>query len=291
MVKPPQETFTCDKCEKKMPTATALKYHTCSERFQCPDCNKLFMQKSTLVEHQAVAHRPHPPTPPPTIPVVETKVEVPDPKPEPEKSKVEVIKKPKEITSKPVEVIKKPAEVLKKPAEVVKKPAEVIKKLVDDWDEDEDEEEDEMEKANGDSSAVATGDNGINDMDTDVKSDVPEESNEGLMDTNSESNTLRPSVEKSEDFDEDQIVADVDDILNDTDDIINDVDSILSGKTFKRKHDVSDKPFLPDATKIDDDDSIIKTLVDKKRPTVQCEECYECFEDQEKLAWHSLNDH
>ena len=172
----------------------------------------------------------------------------------------------------------------------IKKPAEVIKKLVDDWDEDD---EDEIEKVNGESAAEVTGDNGINYMDTDVKSDVPErESNEELMDSNNEGNTLRPSVEKSEDLDEDQIVADVDDILNDTDDIINDVDSILSGKTFKRKHSISDKcSILPDAPKLDDDDSIIKTLVDKKRPTVQCEECYECFEDQEKLAWHSLNDH
>ena len=72
--------------------------------------------------------------------------------------------------------------------------------------------------------------------------------------------------------------------------IINDVDSILSGKSFKRKHD-SDKSFSSDTPTLNDDDSIIKTLVDKKRPTVQCEECYECFEDQEKLAWHSLNDH
>ena len=30
---------------------------------------------------------------------------------------------------------------------------------------------------------------------------------------------------------------------------------------------------------------------EKRRPTVQCEECYEVFEDEEKLAWHALNDH
>merc|ERR1712129_75172 len=153
MVKPaPQEVFMCEKCEKKMPTATALKYHTCSERFQCPDCNKLFMQKSTLVEHQAVAHRPKQSTPPPaTVAVVETKVEIPEYKPEPEKSKVEVIKKPREITSLPVEIVKKPVEE-------VKKPAEVIKKLVDDWDEDE--EDEDMGLTTGDSVPDITGDNG-----------------------------------------------------------------------------------------------------------------------------------
>ena len=70
------QTFACDKCEKVLPTATALKYHTCADvsslwintiqyntitantcqRFQCNECNKLFMQKSTLIQHQAVAH-------------------------------------------------------------------------------------------------------------------------------------------------------------------------------------------------------------------------------------------
>merc|ERR1719412_1427147 len=53
-----QETFACEKCEKVLPTATALKYHTCADRFQCNECNKLFMQKSTLIQHQAVAHGP-----------------------------------------------------------------------------------------------------------------------------------------------------------------------------------------------------------------------------------------
>merc|ERR550534_3083828 len=53
-----QETFACVKCEKDLPTATALKYHTCGDRFQCNECNKLFLQKSTLIQHQAVAHGP-----------------------------------------------------------------------------------------------------------------------------------------------------------------------------------------------------------------------------------------
>ena len=178
---------------------------------------------------------------------------------------------------------------MKKPVEEVKKPAEVIKKLVDDWDEDE--EDEDMGQTTGDSVSNTTGDNGEIDAEASVISDVPEDNKEVAMDLNAVSNYLRPSVDKSEELDEDQIVADVDDILNDTDDIINDVDSILSGKTFKRKHDISEKSFLTDTPKLNDDDSVIKTFVDKKRPTVQCEECYECFEDQEKLAWHSLNDH
>jgi len=264
-----------------MPTATALKYHTCSERFQCTDCNKLFMQKSTLVEHQAVAHRPRQPTPPPANKTCQEdpRPEIQEQKPEPEKSKVEVIKKPRDISALSTEV---------KNAEV-KKPAEVIKKLVDDWDEDED---DEMgETVAGDSNSNGTTENGNVNTDPSVQSEVPEK-DEVSMDTPSNNDSLRPSVDKSEELDEDQIVADVDDILNDTDNIINDVDSILSGKSFKRKHDdISDKSFLAETPKLEDDDSIIKTLVDKKRPTVQCEECYECFEDQEKLAWHSLNDH
>ena len=41
----------------------------------------------------------------------------------------------------------------------------------------------------------------------------------------------------------------------------------------------------------DEDGGVIESLVNKKKPSVQCEECYECFEDKEKLAWHNLNDH
>ena len=41
----------------------------------------------------------------------------------------------------------------------------------------------------------------------------------------------------------------------------------------------------------DEDGGVIETLVNKKKPSVQCEECYECFETEEKMTWHSLNDH
>ena len=41
----------------------------------------------------------------------------------------------------------------------------------------------------------------------------------------------------------------------------------------------------------DEDGGVIESLVNKKKPSVQCDECYECFEDKEKLAGHNLNDH
>ena len=41
----------------------------------------------------------------------------------------------------------------------------------------------------------------------------------------------------------------------------------------------------------EEEGGVIESLVNKKKPSVQCEECYECFEDKEKLAWHNLNDH
>merc|ERR1719300_624277 len=222
-------------------------------------------QEDTLIEHQAVAHRPQESPPTSTVQVKEEKEML-----EIENSKVEVIKKPKEIPS-------MQAENSKLSSADEKKPAEVIKKLVDDWDDDEEDVDKVESKAE-----ISSGD--------DVN-DVPEEKENNSSDVNRVTENTRPSVDKSEEVDEDQIVADVDDILNDTDNIINDVDSILSGKSFKRKHEtISDKSFLNDTSKLEEDDSIIKTLVDKKRPTVQCEECYECFEDQEKLAWHALND-
>ena len=146
--------------------------------------------------------------------------------------------------------------VTKETAPVVKKqPAEVIKNLVNDWDEDE-----EKMEVDGSEGKVP---------DSDGKREK----------------SIRQSVDKSEDIDEDQIVADVDDILKDTDNIMSDVDTMLSSK----KKSSQEKPVSPS---IDDEDGgVIKSLVDKKRPTVQCEECYECFEDAEKLAWHNLNDH
>ena len=146
--------------------------------------------------------------------------------------------------------------VTKETAPVAKKqPAEVIKNLVNDWDEDEEK------------------------MEVDVsEGKVPD--SDGKREK-----SIRQSVDKSEDIDEDQIVADVDDILKDTDNIMSDVDTMLSSK----KKLSQEKPVSPS---IDDEDGgVIKSLVDKKRPTVQCEECYECFEDAEKLAWHNLNDH
>ena len=151
--------------------------------------------------------------------------------------------------------------VTKETAPVVKKqPAEVIKNLVNDWDEDEEKMEVDGESKNGSEGKVP---------DSDGKREK----------------SIRQSVDKSEDIDEDQIVADVDDILKDTDNIMSDVDSMLSSK----KKSSQEKPVSPS---IDDEDGgVIKSLVDKKRPTVQCEECYECFEDAEKLAWHNLNDH
>ena len=111
-------------------------------------------------------------------------------------------------------------------------------------------------------------------------SEVPDINNKGEK-------SIRQSVDKSEEIDEDQIVADVDDILKDTDNIMGDVDTMLS----KKKSSVSQEKAASPPSIDDEDGGVITSLVDKKRPTVQCEECYECFEDAEKLAWHNLNDH
>ena len=148
------------------------------------------------------------------------------------------------------------------PIETIKKqPADVIKKIADDWDEDE----------------------GGDKCEAGVKTE--EQSDATVPDTETEpvKKPSRQSLDKSEDVDEDQIVADVDDILKDTDNIMSDVDTILSTK----------KPVATDSSPMEDDEDggVIKSLVDKKKPTEQCEECYECFEDKEKLAWHRLNDH
>ena len=71
---------------------------------------------------------------------------------------------------------------------------------------------------------------------------------------------------------------------------------MLTAKTQKRK---LESPRIPERqaakkpTVLEQDPGEDRTgpVVVKKKPTQQCEECYECFEDEEKLTWHVLNDH
>lgn len=93
-----------------------------------------------------------------------------------------------------------------KAVETVKKESvKVIKKIADDW-------EDDMDVA---------------EKSGEIKTEtlVPDNENN---DTNKQ--PPRQSVDKSEEVDEDQIVADVDDILKDTDTIMSDVDTMLITK-------------------------------------------------------------
>ena len=93
-----------------------------------------------------------------------------------------------------------------KAVETVKKESvKVIKKIADDW-------EDDMDVAEK-SGKIKT------------ETLVPDNENN---DTNKQ--PPRQSVDKSEEVDEDQIVADVDDILKDTDTIMSDVDTMLITK-------------------------------------------------------------
>ncbi len=85
----------------------------------------------------------------------------------------------------------------------------------------------------------------------------------------------------------------MDAILNDTDRIVGHIDDALAGKPVrvaplasKRKIDELDILRLDEATAAPQNGG-----GEKRKPTVQCEECYEVFEDDEKLAWHALNDH
>ena len=152
---------------------------------------------------------------------------------------------------------------------------EIVKKLVDDWDE-EDEEENERRKAEETEKVEQVEVKLETTPEATPTSSVPEQPP-----------VIQGEKEKSEDIDEDQIVADVDDILNDTEDLMGDLDSIATGKSMKRKYSEIGK--VTEEPKIEEE--VIKTLVDKTLPTVQCEECYECFETAEKMTWHSLNDH
>merc|ERR1719242_918125 len=205
-------TIKCDQCKKEFPAnvdESVLVHHIKTAHMVKAQ------EKSTLIQHQAVAHGPSQ-----------------------ESGKAEVELEGEKLKAKP----------------------EIVKKIADDWDE---EDEEEQEKRSDDSKKTSNPAN-----------PAPEGSS-------SES-----AKEKSEDVDEDQIVADVDDILNDTEDLMGDLDNIASGKNLKRKYsEMAKEPSKKE------DEEVIKTLADKTIPTVQCEECYECFETEEKMTWHSLNDH
>ncbi|XP_023348428.1 uncharacterized protein LOC111717149 isoform X2 [Eurytemora carolleeae] len=104
---------------------------------------------------------------------------------------------------------------------------------------------------------------------------------------------------KDED-DEDKIVADVDDILSDTDRLIkNDLPRLLSGKRKPTEPLLESPRKIPRKSELKSPKSDLLRTPETKildpivqvKPSVQCEECYECFEDDEKLAWHNLNDH
>ena len=204
-------------------------------------------------------YRPKQTSPPPPPKPTETAPATIPPKPEPM-----IIPEPLDNYEPPQMIVDQKPDDLKLNVESVKK--DVIKTLVDDWDDDEDKGEVKSEINNDE---IETKEEKIN---------VPESETE-------KSKSSRQSVDKTDDLDEDQIVADVDDILNDTDNIMSDVDTMLSNKG---RVDVGNTKKAPCPLK---DEGVIKSLVDKKRPTEQCEECYECFEDKEKLAWHNLNDH
>ena len=93
-----------------------------------------------------------------------------------------------------------------------KETAKVIKKIADDW-------EDDMD---------------VTEKSGEIKTENNDESGSTLVPDNENNDTSkqppRQSVDKSEEVDEDQIVADVDDILKDTDTIMSDVDSMLISK-------------------------------------------------------------
>lgn len=87
----------------------------------------------------------------------------------------------------------------------------------------------------------------------------------------------------------------MDAILNDTDRIIGHMDDALAGRPIVLPPPSALKRKL---SELDNDTAATAAPLlahnggsEKRKPTVQCEECYEVFEDDEKLAWHALNDH
>jgi len=244
MTQPKQ--WACTKCDKVLGSEVALKYHTCSDvKFKCQDCNKLFMQKSTLMEHMAVSHGPRDP--------IEKSPEKP----------------------------------------------EIRKVLEQDWDEEEEEENaDDIKTQNGAANEESKEEEPAKTivMNAKVVEDSADEQGEV-------SKVLSESVPKEdEDDDEDKIVADIDDILGDTDRLVGNMKEIVDDKrktsVIRKRNDFARGPAevkdssspASKAAKLSSPKAAAtppKTQISMK----QCETCYECFETEEKLAWHDLHVH
>jgi len=257
--------------------------------YRCSDCEESFQQIKALLEHQKVAHS----------------------------RDTEIVKKldadgllirQKDDDKKERNedrMNEQPSPARRERSESPSKKLEVIKKLADEWDDDEDTDGQGGETLNEeipkevllncrDDKQNGVGSESVSrsqphpaartagseprtasrtgDVHSETLEDISKEV-EGIK----EAMTKRRKQEEEEDS-EDRIVADVDDILSDTDKLMNSVDSMLTSKKQKRS--------------LDDDLRTLDVAVKKQKPaSVQCEECYECFEDEEKLTWHNLNDH
>ena len=140
---------------------------------------------------KSVIARPREQTPPPETIVPET----PTQEEEEEESIIKTDEDEDTPRVKAVETVKKETAKAK------------VKTLVDDWEDDVD----------------------VTEKSGEIKKEtlVPDNENN---DTNKKPPRQRQSVDKSDDLDEDQIVADVDDILKDSDNIMSDVDTMLITK-------------------------------------------------------------
>jgi hypothetical protein len=233
----PTKSIKCDMCKKEFPAnvdESILIHHVRTvhmnkqkEKFVCPKCEREFPTALALKYHTCLG------------------------------VEVRGSKRPREQTPPPETIVPEtPAEDEEKPfinteeeddtpkvktieTVVKKETAKVIKKIADDWEDD----MDVTEKCGDIKTETLVPDNENND--TDKK-------------------PPRQSVDKSEEVDEDQIVADVDDILKDTDTIMSDVDTML---TTKKPQEPSKVKSETSHSPVDDEEGgVIESLVNKKKP-------------------------
>merc|ERR1719469_1709054 len=229
----PAKQWACTKCSKVLGSEVALKYHSCQvDQFKCQDCNKLFMQKSTLMEHMAVAHGP----------IVDKSPEKP----------------------------------------------EIRKVLEQDWDEEEEDQNEETNEENPAKTIV-------------MNAKVVEDSGDETGELSEETKVQSEGVPREDEDDEESIVADIDDILGDTDRLVGNMKEIADDKrktsVIRKRKDFSRGPV---EVKDSNSPSSKAAKLSPKAPGTttkpqismkQCETCYECFETDEKLAWHDLYVH
>jgi len=273
--------------------------------YRCSDCTEGFLTIKSLLDHQKSRHK----TP--------TSKQAAGPSLETESQQDKVSSLSKHILEERLledtetdENNTQNKTIPENPSSPNKHKMKVIQKLADEWDDEEDgleetlnEEIPKLNQSTNESLAAARCPSRSESVKSETLEDISKavadikaDAAQGKLNTPTKTNIVvtKQKGNAKESEDEEKIVADIDDILSDTDALIANVSTTVTSTSQQIKK----KPGRPRASvpppalrPLPAPSEECDPPPAKKRATHQCEECFELFEDNEKLAWHVLQDH